>query len=338
MVYPENYRSGILNRFERLPEQSWPLFAKVAALPDWQDYREWIERTVERLHVDDREKLGHLLRQKDNFLHTFGELVTGDLFLDAGATIRYELQHDLGDGAFLTPDWTCHYYGVTFICDVFTAGLLDERAEYEQYVNDLVRRLSTLKAPFTVVAQIPFTGTFPDAKGTAARFAKWIREAGRVGEVWREGVLTIEIVGTSSEHVLVMAVEPLHEIPVPESIRANIREKGRKYAVLKLPFIVAAVKDHRANVPLSIFEDAVLGDLVYKSVRLPTGRFIEGDYTEPNGAFHSRPALSAAMWINPFSFSLDKVLRVIENANAVLPLPPSFINSLQSQTHQRRTP
>ncbi|HWJ41600.1 MAG TPA: hypothetical protein VNT29_10710, partial [Candidatus Limnocylindrales bacterium] len=260
-----------------------------------------------------------------------GELHVGHDLLRTGCTIRYDDKYQV-DGGLLTPDWTAVFDGKTFVCDAFTAGLLDERKAFEDHVTALSARLSKIEAPYFVKVEVAAEAGFTEAerKRITQEFSNAVRRGMAMGTVWRDDGCTIEILGPTADHIEVMTLDPMHLVRTPVSISDTILEKSKKYAALGLPILVAAIPHPRAETNLVMFEDIIRGELIYKSIQMPDGRIIEGIARRTGGVLERRPELSAAMWRNPYTTHPEKAFAMFENDRVVHPLPRSFVERLRS--------
>lgn len=327
-IFTPEFVANMRRKYDRFPEFQRPLVAKIATETYREDDRALVESWIARLDPSDVAKLAPLLRKPRHFLHTYGELAIAQLLLDAQCVVTYERRFKVGDQS-LTPDWTIQYGEVTIICDVFTAGLLDDRGVVESATRQLIGRLSRIQQPFQVRLDIPHGFALPPAeqKLFCAAFNEWLRSDIGIGSIWRRNECRIEITGVSAEHVTVVATDAMHIVPPATSITENLREKAKKYGVLGLPLLLAAVKHPDAEADQEMFSDCVLGELVYRSVQLPDGSITGGTCHERGGAFDGRSELSAAYWLNPYSIGrLDRML--IANPESVRQLPRALISSL----------
>jgi hypothetical protein len=327
-VFTPEFVADMRRRYDRFPEYQRPLVAKIATAEYREDDRERIESWVSRLGTEDLSKLTALLRDADHFLHTYNELAFAQLLLDEGWTVEYERPYDLDDGR-LTPDWTITRGDVHVVCDVFTAGLIDDRGRIESATRQLIGRLSVIKAPHLVRLDVPhgFQLPAPHQKQLCAEFAKWLRTGVGIGSVWQHSDCTIEVVGPSRGNIDVMATDAMHIVPTATSITTNLRAKAKKYGALRVPLLVAAVKHPDAEADATMFSDCVLGEFVYRSFQLPGGSIVGGTDREPGGAFDGRPELSAAFWLNPYAIGRAEHL-LITNPSAARPLPDPLISTL----------
>lgn len=328
-VFDEAYRDAILSRYAKRPERDWPLSAKVAALDAWEENRAWIEETVARLNPGDRPKIVHLL--KEQFLPTLGELVVGWMFLETDCNPRYEQTYQTESGQ-LTPDWALSHDGTEFVCDVFTAGLLDEREAYTSLVNSLTGRLQAITEPVLLEMTVPPATTMDPAqqKRFANDVAAWLRSGvSRDAELTIQGV-RVRVLGDTSGHVLVIGFESMHIVPTPDSVRKTIKEKAKKYSALGLPMLIAAVRHPSAEMDPIDFENAVAGNEVYRSVLMADGRIVGGEVRESGGAFERRPELAAAMLVEPWGSYTKPPVHLFRNEASTKPLPESLLNHLGS--------
>lgn len=327
-VFDKAYRDEVLARYSRLPERDWPLGAKVAALDPWEETRVWIEATTARLDSRDQPKITHLLRG-EQFLTTLGELVVGWMLFETGCAPRYEQRYETVSGP-LSPDWSASHDGGCFVCDVFTAGLLEERASDTALFNSFTGRLQTINEPVLLeLTIVPSTTMNPaQQKRLANDVAAWIRAGVQRGSEFASGGVRIRVLGDTSKHVLVIGFEPMHIVPTPESVRKTIKEKAKKYEVLGLPMLIAAVRHPSAEMDSLDFENAVAGNSVYRSVQLTDGRIVGGEVRESGGAFERRPELAAAMLVEPWGSYTKLPVHLFRNEASTRPLPESLLDGL----------
>lgn len=328
-VFTPDFIAQIRRKYDRLPEYQRPLVAKIATDARRAEDRERIELWLARVREDDVRKLVALLRDRGHFLHTYHELAFVQRVLARGWTAEYERRYDVG-GRQLTPDWTITLGGVEVICDVFTGGLIEHHGRSEEAIRELIGRLSALEFPHLVRLNVPngFDLSARDQKQMCVAFATWLGGGVATGSVWHDNNCTITIVGPSHGKVEVIATDGMHTVPTATSITSNFREKAKKYGVLELPLLVAAVRHPDAEASEEMFSDSVLGEEVFRSIQLPDGSFVEGIDHEGGGAFDGRPELSAAYWLDPYAVGRNDQL-LITNPTATRPLPERLIETLR---------
>jgi hypothetical protein len=123
----------------------------------------------------------------------------------------------------------------------------------------------------------------------------------------------------------------MHHVVTPGSVAANFDLKAKRYGVLQLPLIVAAVKHPRAEIADIDVEDVLLGQLAYVSGETADGRIVGATRRLPGGVLSARPAISAALWIYPYSLPTPRV-QVWVNVTAMYPLPPDLVEALSMPT------
>ena len=331
LVFTSDYVERLRERWKSRKERDWPLIVRIALQDRRQDDRDRIEAYVDRLHPDDHAKIIRSLQSEKQFGTAFGELIVGQLLGNVGLAPRYEPELVTAAGK-RTPDW---YVGGSFpfVCDVFTAGLPQERDADEKSLREIEARLSEIRAAYTVRLEVPSAGDL-DAGGrrnVASRTAQWLATKPQKGESIVIGNAIVEVMLLGGVHVVVIPTEPMHVVETPTKLRENFEEKTKRYAPLGFPVIAAAVKHPLAETDAIEVEDVLLGQIAIVSRETTSGRIVSRTERLPNGIFASRPELSAAVWIEPHHLP-EPVVQMWNNPAANKPIPENLLRLLTAAT------
>lgn len=340
-VFTPEYLTAMTNRWSATPENGQPLIVRIATDPDRDDDRERIEGWVDRLHPDDRSTMAARLQSKDHFITAYGELMTAQVLMSAGLAPRYEPTLK-ANGDPLTPDWVCDGTPA-LVCDAFTAGGAEDLDAHQTSLRDIEHRLKKLSHAATIRIEIAdaapldagarkrlvgeisrWLGTHPPA---GQQFGQPLAQHAPEALVWYGSDMLVEMIVVGGKRLDVIVSDPMHVVTTPASVAANFESKAKRYGVLQQPILVAAVKHPDAEIDDTDVEDVLLGQLVFVSGETIDGRIVEGTGRLPHGVLPARPEISAALWVDPYSFPEPRV-RVWANTHARYPLPSNLIEAI----------
>lgn len=313
-VFDTAVTDRLTRRWASQPERDWPTLVRVALLDHRAEDREMIEAYVDRLHPDDRARFVTNLLNEKQFLATLGELVVGEAFARAGERPRYEPEISTQSGV-CTPDWLL-VGPETIACDVFTAGLQRTIDADQTSLRELEERLTSIREPYVLKLEVDRASelTPRDRKHIALAVARWLSSRPAIATCRVFAAARFEVMSTGGNYVSVITADPMHIVETPSSVRRNFIEKAKKYGVLNVPLIVAAVKHNRAELESIDVENVLFGEEVYVS----RSSGVAGIARLPGGVFPTCPELSAAMWLEPFH--LPPVIRLWRNSVAARPI------------------
>lgn len=271
------------------------------------------------------------LQSKDHFITAYGELMTAQVLMNAGLTIRYE-PNLMANGKPLTPDWVAEG-SPTIICDAFTAGCADDRDSHETSLRDIEERLKRLPYPGMIRFEIADAATL-DAGGRkrlVGEISSWLGTRPSAGDCWYRDDVLVEMMVVGGKRLDILVSDPMHQIVTPASVAENFESKAKRYGVLQHPLIVAAVKHPRAEIDDDDVEDVLLGQLAHVSGQTDDGRIVGATRRLPGGVLHARPEISAALWIYPYSLPTPRV-QVWANDTARYPVSEDLIEALSKAT------
>jgi hypothetical protein len=298
-VFSESYIDKQQQRWGTRKERDWPLVTKIALQQHRTDDRDRIEMYVSALHPDDRQRIANQLRNENQFITAYGELIVGRILISAGLTPRYEPRIETLSG-YVTPDW--YVEGSSpLVCDVFTAGLEKIRDADETALRELEDRLSDGTTGCMIGIELPNAAAIDagQRKRLAAEVHEWLASTPRIGSRKAFASLTVELMAIGGGRLDVVTIDPMHMVVTPESIADNFDAKVKKYGFLGFPLLVAAVKHHRAQIDVTDIEDVLRGSLAYVSGQTASGRIIGKTTRLADGVFEKRPSLSGAIYVEP---------------------------------------
>lgn len=88
-MFTTEYVAGLTERWSAVSEGAQPIIARIALDPERIEDRARIEQWVARLHPQDRPTMAALLQKEDRFITAYGELVTAQVLMNAGLSLRY---------------------------------------------------------------------------------------------------------------------------------------------------------------------------------------------------------------------------------------------------------
>jgi hypothetical protein len=219
------------------------------------------------------------------------------------------------------------------ICDVFTAGLVQQRDADETALREIEARLAQIPEAYTIKLEVEDAANI-DAGGRkklSAAFARWLSAGRTKGDAASIGNATIEVLLVGGHRLDVITAEPVHIVETPSKLAENFEEKAKRYAPFGLPVIAAAVKHNRAETDATEVEDVLYGQLAYVSRETSTGQIIGRTERLPGGVFACRRELSAAIWIEPFHLPAP-IIHVWDNPIANFAVAPFHLERLRSAT------
>lgn len=170
-----------------------------------------------------------------------------------------------------------------------------------------------------------------DRKLLVTEVASWLATGPIAGEKWYGSGMLVEMMVVGGRRLDLLVSDPIHLVETPASVADNFASKAKRYGVLQLPLIVAAVKHPRAEIDDIDVENVVLGKEVIVSGETADGRIVSGIRRQTDGVLATRPEISAALWIYPYSLPAPRV-KVWPNPAAWLPLSQELTEALATAT------
>ncbi|HUR81917.1 MAG TPA: hypothetical protein VM733_14225 [Thermoanaerobaculia bacterium] len=289
LVFTTGYLDDLNRRWASRPENEWPLVVHIALKDRSHDVRERIERYVRELDSADQSKIARNLQSEKQFITTFGELMIGHVLVTAGLRPRYEPELHSSKGA-CTPDW--YFNGSSpVVCDVFTAGLLQQRDADDTALRDIQARLAAIRGGYMILLEVDDASSL-DSRGRkelAAEVERWLQSGVRKGDKLRVRPALLEVLLVGASRLDLLTTESMHIVQTPPKLSENFMEKAKKYAPLGFPVIAAAVKHYRAEIDETDVEDVLLGQLAYVSRETSSGQIVERTERLDDGVFTAEP-------------------------------------------------
>lgn len=327
LVFTTEYLDNLKRRWASRPENEWPLVVRIALQDHRDDDRARIEEYARELDSADQPKIARNLQSEKQFITTYGELLIGHVLAAAGLRPRYEPELRSSKGP-CTPDW--YLDGCSpVVCDVFTAGLLQQRDADETALRDIEARLAAIGGGYMLRLEVEDASSL-DPRGRkefAAEVERWLQSGVRKGDTIRVGPATLEVLLVGGNRLDLLTTESMHIVQTPAKLSENFEEKAKKYAPLGFPVMAAAVKHHRAEIDETDVEDVLLGQLAYVSRETSSGQIVGRIERLDDGVFAARPELSAAMWLEPHHLP-EPVLRVWDNPSPSKAIPGDVLKML----------
>jgi hypothetical protein len=332
-VFTPEWIAEQVRRYGNRAEHERPRLYHLWVNDEAQLLRDNIERWVDGLSPEARQRVIPRLRAPEQYLQTWNELAVGDSFRRMGHQAEYEKELQ-----GLTPDWfvTTAVAGM-FITEVVSSMPPVERQRCDAGWDALGRRVESLRGNVDLAITPPvdhdrFAYFDPP---TAQRQKQIVREVGRWLAVGPPdgAVMTIDEI----EITLLSRRAGLHHVACGigtspyivdgEPLKVAVQEKASKYkdvsTALKLPFVVCVVLDFSSGRDLRDLEDAVLGAERCRLWLGANGARRPQYSRASNGLFARYPTLSAvtlAQW-HPGRMQHQ----VIVNPNAAHPLNANVV-------------
>jgi hypothetical protein len=326
-VFTPEWVADRKRRYGNRPEHARPTLYRAWTSEEDRPHREVIERWVELLPPDRRQRIIPKLRAPEQFQEAYNELAVGDSLRRMGHAPEYEVEVN-----GLTPDWLVRprESDPGFILEVVSSMPADDRERHDEGWYALCRRLEALSGGAVLHIQPPFFdgGNGPVAappgprqKQIARGVALWLKTDPAVGEGLDFDGLLIRFLGRKPNGGGVgcgMSCLPFFVDGAP--LREAVKEKEGKYREVsqstRLPFVVCVVPDFRSGRGIRELEEAVLGR--------PHARWTEEGpphqeiYRDNDGLFAKYPTLSAVTLGGVRHHQVTHT--VLQNPSAIYPL------------------
>ncbi len=183
MMFTDEFRASLLERFANRSEWERPEIWLVATSDNRHLQRAWLNRTIDSLSEPGRSKVVARLPENAHFLSTYTELATAAILQDAGLAIEYE--PDLGGK---TPDLVVFGdAGPLMLVEVYTKFRHNELRRDEKAWRALQARVQRIPVP-VMLAVNRKDGPAPDdatAKRIATRLKEWLLQVPGVAKMNR---------------------------------------------------------------------------------------------------------------------------------------------------------
>jgi len=326
-VFTDEWVAQLKERYGTRPAYQKPRNYFLAVEDYNQGIRLRIEEWVAALPAPVHHNLIQRLRSPKNFIHTYHELVVGDLLRRKGFDLEYEKEKD-----GLTPDWFVRAKGgiPAFVLEVFTSDLSLNRSSEQKQIRQLRSRLEEIPVGVALHVRSERLNVSVDdrrCKDISDRVRRWLMEnEPSEGAQLELDEFTFHVARVNKQYPNVQPIGPSTAFAVNrESLRKNLHAKIKKYRkVVKdraLPLVIGVIADFGTGLTLDDLETELQGRIVDNIITDSTGMVVGREINKmDDGLFTMEPFLSAVVWVERVA-SEAWVMKAIHNTSAMNALP-----------------
>lgn len=323
LVFSSEWIENAKHQFGHLQrsDQSWAFLVATVREAPFSLMNQQIENWVAGLPQAARARMISNLRTKDNFWHSYHELVVGNFLKELGLETEFERQ--FGEQ---TPDWFAYSKdgSQSFIVEVFTVNASEDSVGFEnRQLSDLMSRLGKLRLDFALkIACLESSAIKQLDSGRSKQIANavrgWLQNYNTFSEpsLFLDG-FAFNVIHRDRGYSALQLAGPARSINAPwQPLREKIEGKIHKYKDLVLsnniPLIVAVAPGLGTDYSSFEMQNILLG-----------GVFVESPLS--HGLFARKPLLSAALFVDGRG-TLDWTIKYFPNPNATFQLPANILD------------